>query len=490
MYKHKLLIIFIIFIFSLQGNAQIIEFGQPVKVKNKNSYTQIIGSNEMGTFIIRCRDNNFKKNVLIEKFNNKLSLELSKDIPLIIPAFIEKVLLINQQIYVFISAKNTATNKIDFLVTKLDMNLNQTGGMVLLASADESLLSDNIDLTINSSTNKKFFSLSFIGKASQNNKEKAALYLYGFDENLLSLYAKTFEINESLNDVGFTKCDIDNEGNYFTLLDFPKAGKKKKKNENRKFVLYAFYKANDNMLEYDISKPGIEIDDLGFVVNNITKQVNVIGFYAIEDEINNSGYFYQTIDLKTTAVQVNVIDSISLKLLKEQISFSKTMDLNDIYIRKIIPRSDGGIFLISEKYFITRQSYTYYVNGFPQTNTRVVYNYNDVLLLSIKADGSLEIGDVINKEQQSVSDGGFYSSITCFVNNDAIHTIYNADVNQEGDVLMNKFNVKGKSENKILVKAINASVLIIPTDCKQISANSLLACTIRDKRFTLMRITF
>jgi hypothetical protein len=166
------------------------------------------------------------------------------------------------------------------------------------------------------------------------------------------------------------------------------------------------------------------------------------------------------------------------------------MDLNDIYIRKIIPRSDGGIFLISEKYFITRQSYTYYVNGFPQTNTRVVYNYNDVLLLSIKADGSLEIGDVINKEQQSVSDGGYYSSITYFINNDAIHTIYNADVNQEGDVLMNKFNVKGKSENKILVKAINASVLIIPTDCKQISANSLLACTIRDKRFTLMRITF
>jgi len=159
MYKHKLLSIFIIFIFSLHVNAQIIEFGQPVKVKYKNSYTQIIGSNELGTFIIRCRDNNFKKNVLIEKFNNKLSLETSKDIPLSIPAFIEKVLLINQQIYVFISAKNTGTNKIDFLVTKLDMNLNQTGGMVLLASIDESLLNDNIDLTINNSINKKFFSL-------------------------------------------------------------------------------------------------------------------------------------------------------------------------------------------------------------------------------------------------------------------------------------------------------------------------------------------
>jgi hypothetical protein len=110
--------------------------------------------------------------------------------------------------------------------------------------------------------------------------------------------------------------------------------------------------------------------------------------------------------------------------------------------------------------------------------------------LSINADGLLDNGDVVNKEQQSISDGGYYSSISSFINNDAIYTIYNADVSQEGDVLMNKFDVKGKSENKILVKAINASLLIIPTDCKQISANSLLACTIRDKRFTLMRITF
>ncbi|MFZ4797474.1 MAG: hypothetical protein ACOYMA_08260 [Bacteroidia bacterium] len=428
--------------------------------------------------------------MLIEKFNSKLSLEISKDIPLTIPAFIEKVLLVNQQIFVFISAKNTATNKVDFLVIKLDMNLNQTGGMVMLASIDEFMLNDNIDLTIKNSINKKFYTISFIGKASQNNKEKSALYLYGFDENLIPVYAKTFDINEALNDIGTTNCDMDNEGNYFTILDFPKVGKKKRKNENRKFVLYAFYKSNQNMLEYDISKPGIEIDDLGFVVNNIKKQVNIIGFYAIEEEVNTSGYFYQTIDLKTTAVVVNMLDSISLKLLKDKISFSKTMDLNDLYIRKIIPRSDGGVFMVSEKYFITRQSYTYYVNGFPQTNTRVVYNYNDILLLSIKDDGVLEIGDVVNKEQQSVSDGGFYSSITCFVNNDAIYTIYNADVNQEGDVLMNKFNVKGKTDNKILVKAINASVLIIPSDSKQISANSHLVCTIRDKRFTLMRITF
>ena len=490
MYKHKLLSIFVIFIFSIKLKAQTIEFGQPIKVKSKINYTQIIGSNEQGSFLIRCRDNSFKKEVVIEKYNAKLTLDLSKEITLGIPALIEKVILINQQIYVFVTAKNNTTNKIDFLVQKFDMNFNLSGGMVLLASIDEFLIGDYLNLSIKNSINKKFFSLSFIGKASQNNKEKSALYLFGFDAGLMQIYGKTFEINERIADIETTNSDIDNDGNYLTLLDFPKPNKIRKRNNDRKFVMYVFYNANQTMLEYDIAQPNITIDDIGFVVNNIKKQINLIGFYAEEDEKDNKGYFYQTIDLTNTSIKINRLDSVSLNVLKDHISFSKTMDLNDLYIRKIIPRSDGGLFLIAEKYFLTRQSYTYYVNGFPQTNTRTVYNYNDVMLLSITADGLLENGDVVNKEQQSISDGGYYSSICSYINNDAIYTIYNADVSQEGDVLMNKFDVKGKSENKILVKAINASLLIIPTDCKQISANSLLACTIRDKRFTLMRITF
>ena len=116
MYKHKLLSIFVIFIFSVKLKAQTIEFGQPIKVKSKINYTQIIGSNEQGSFLIRCRDNSFKKEVVIEKYNAKLTLDLSKEITLSIPALIEKVILINQQIYVFVTAKNNTTNKIDFLV--------------------------------------------------------------------------------------------------------------------------------------------------------------------------------------------------------------------------------------------------------------------------------------------------------------------------------------------------------------------------------------
>jgi len=115
--------------------------------------------------------------------------------------------------------------------------------------------------------------LSFIGKASQNNKEKSALYLFGFDAGLMQIYGKTFEINERIADIETTNSDIDNDGNYLTLLDFPKPNKIRKRNNDRKFVMYVFYNANQTMLEYDIAQPNITIDDIGFVVNNIKNKL-------------------------------------------------------------------------------------------------------------------------------------------------------------------------------------------------------------------------
>lgn len=489
MLKYKLLHFFLIFILFHTTTAQTIEFGPGVKIKNKNNYSSIIGSNEAGSFVLRAKDFSFKRDVLIEKYNNKLALEISKEIPLSIPANIEKALLIGSNIIVIVSAKNNTTNKIDYLALKLDMNLNPIGNLILLASIDESLVNEYSTTSFKNSINNKNFALSILCKTNKKSST-TSFFLFGYDETLTQTYGKIFEINESIENIETTNCDIDNNGNFFSLLDFPKNNKKKRKNENRKFVLYSYFKATSSMLEFDVATPNIEIDDIGFVVNNVKKQVNIIGFYAEENELNNKGYFFQTIDLNTATTNKNILDSTSLKVLRDRITFSKSLDLNDIYIRKIIPRSDGGLFLVAEKYFLTRQSYTYFVNGFPQTNTRTIYNYNDVILLSLNADGLLENGDLINKEQQSVSDGGYYSSITNFVNNDAIYTIYNADVSQEGDVLSSKFDVTGKTENKILIKAINASLLIIPQDSKQVSANSLLVCAIRDKRFTLMRISF
>jgi hypothetical protein len=165
-------------------------------------------------------------------------------------------------------------------------------------------------------------------------------------------------------------------------------------------------------------------------------------------------------------------------------------DLNDFYIRKIVPRSDGGLIVLAEKFFQTRQTYTYYVNNFPQTSTRIVYNFDETAIYSINPDGKIQFNEVIKKHQSSVGDGGYFSSIISIPTLDYIQVLYNNEGNEQTDITLYSMNYEGISQNKIVVKSSNTNAAIIPTEYKQISANSGIICAIRDKRFTLMRITF
>jgi hypothetical protein len=371
---------------------------------------------------------------------------------------------------------------------KLDSKLNPVGGFILMASFDEALIDDRTDFSLIQSVNKKYYCLSLITRSAENKKEKSTLHTFGFNDSLNLLYNKNIEIDHEINDVEITKSDVDNEGNFFCLLDYPEF--KNKKKSRRSFVMYSFHRENQFLKLFDIGKFSFETDEIGFSINNKKKRVDIIGFYTDIDEDKVKGYYTQNIDIPAMNLETNIIDTSLIKMISQSQSINRNFDLNDLYIKKIIPKSDGGVFLIAEKFLVSKQSYTYYVNGFPQTNTRSVFNYNDVVFLNLNQNGFIENYSIVNKEQQSVSDGGYFSSISNFVSNDAVYIIYNADVSKEGDVLLSKFDVNGKVENKILVKAINSSVLIIPSDSKQVSAKSFLASTVRNNRFSLMRVTF
>ena len=102
--------------------------------------------------------------------------------------------------------------------------------------------------------------------------------------------------------------------------------------------------------------------------------------------------------------------------------------LTDLYIRKLVANSDGGCTIIAEKYYETKQSYTYTVNGFPQTNFRTIYNYDEIVVIAKNADGTNRFKDFIKKNQTSMTDGGYYSSFVTLLANDKIGLVYNLDV--------------------------------------------------------------
>jgi hypothetical protein len=89
-----------------------------------------------------------------------------------------------------------------------------------------------------------------------------------------------------------------------------------------------------------------------------------------------------------------------------------------------------------------------------------------------------------------MQDGGYYSSFITMNTNDRIAFIYNSDVSTESDVMISSFAPDGQLDTRVLIKSLSFYISVMPSEFKQISHNAMLAGTMKDKRFSLMRITF
>jgi hypothetical protein len=487
MLKHFYVGIILIFLTRLSF-CQSVEWSNPQKIKSKTGYSQIVGESASGVYVLRCKDNSFSRDVIIEKYKANLVQELSIPMPISINGILERVLLFDNIIYVFVSAKNNVSNKIDLLLQKLDENLKPIGNAQVLISINSEEIDNKTHFYIKHSSEKKFIGVMFLSKGKEKNISN--LNLFCFDINMQQQYGKRYDLPHSTDDIFITSYDMGNEGDSYLLIDYPKLGVKKKASDSRSFFLYSYSLGMDKMLEYEVGQADTFIEEIGMCLNNYSKKISVAGFYSNDNSKKVAGYFYYVLDLTTNELITKRFENFPSDFISKRYNTKSSDDLSDLYIRKMVARSDGGCLLLAEKYYLSRQTYTYYVNGFPQTNSRTVYNYDDVQMMSFNADGSLQFNNTIAKSQSSISDGGYYSSIVPIITPENLYVVYNYDVNTEGDMMLSYANNKGLMENKILVKAINASALIIPSETKQVSSNSILACSLRDKRFTLMRITF
>jgi hypothetical protein len=470
--------------------GQNVEWGNPQKIKQKNLYSQIIGEATHGIYVLRCKNQDFSREVYIEKYKTNLSLENSVPMPISINGNIERVLLINNELFAFVSAKNTITNNIDILVQKIESTLKPVGIPFVVASLPSNQFIDKRKIQIKTSADKKTVLILLLSRGENAGESK--LNLYAYDDGLQQIFGKQFTLNDSPDDIFITNFESDNFGNAFVLLDFPTKNAKTKV-DNRDFFLYAYYPREDKMLAYQLANDQIFIEELALSVNNFNQTVSVAGFYSSENGALVNGYFFErfSINKKTTEEKyAALLDPTLLSQILGGKMDKRTPELKNYYIRKLIARSDGGILVVAEKYTRTEQRYSYYMNNMPQEGIRIAYNYDDVAIISINKDGSIQFGDLIRKRQSSVGDGGFVSGIACFPTQDQLYVLYNSELDKDGNIMLHQVNYLGKADERIVVKSSSFSVALIPGDCKQTGPNSFIGSTIRDKQYTLIRLTF
>ncbi|MFN7313719.1 MAG: hypothetical protein ACK5UI_09585 [Bacteroidota bacterium] len=466
--------------------AQTVEWGNQQKFRSKTNYSQVLGENSSGLFVARSKFNDFRYDILVEKYKSNLALETTKELFQPNGSKLERLIVTESGLNEFVSQKNATTGKYDLVITLIDNALNH-GTPTVLLSYDPAALGAEEKILIRPSSDKKVYAVTYVTQGAE--KGKSILHLYTFDASFKPMYNRRFGLPSGFNEVVLINAEVDNKGNAFILLDQPKPNTKK---EVRKVLLYGYYQQTDQMLEYEISNDSLFVNEAALVVNNLNKKVNVAGFYSDKNDDRCLGSLFYKIDIESTQVDTFTVDVFDIGFISKSTNTitSGQPVLSDLYIRKLLPNNEGGVTIIAEKYYETKQTYTYNLNGFPQTGYRSVFHYDEIILVTKNGNGTTRNKQAIKKSQTSMSDGGYYSSFVIATANDKIALVYNEDVTDEGDVIMATYSNKGGLESKVLIKAMSYYVSIMPFESKQVNASSIIIPTLKDKRFCLMRLTF
>ena len=145
--------------------------------------------------------------------------------------------------------------------------------------------------------------------------------------------------------------------------------------------------------------------------------------------------------------------------------------LLSFFIKDLIPTSDSGSIVVAERFFLTDQNETFYQNGIPVTQSRNVYNFEEVILFASNKYGGIKWNKAILKRQNSINDGGYFSSIVIIPSPDKIHLLYNEKLVYNGDVIQYCIDKNGISTQKNLFRFDMASYMIIPSESRVIGYN-------------------
>jgi hypothetical protein len=161
----------------------------------------------------------------------------------------------------------------------------------------------------------------------------------------------------------------------------------------------------------------------------------------------------------------------------------------NLYIRKIVPRDDGGTLVVAEKFYITQHLETFYINGIPQTSSKNVYHYDDVLILSQNANSEVEWFKVLHKRQSGFAGAGFYNGIATYVCNDRVNLLYNDNATQNNRIMHVSIDQKGAILQKVLFNSDEVYTGFVPQEGRQVGYNRFVVPMTMDKKTLLLKVT-
>ena len=218
-----------------------------------------------------------------------------------------------------------------------------------------------------------------------------------------------------------------------TLIDLEK--KEIKPGQAAKFYsILTIDPADKSVAEYKVNLPSRSVEDASLKIDNVNNKFICCGFYSDlkpKAKVGNDidGFFYMRVDIKTKKVEAQGTKEIDKEMVGELLNKKKVKDQQGItksfVIKEIETRKDGSTTLITENRRDVVYTYSH-CNSYGCTTTTTYYYYRDnIFVIDIAPNGSVNSFIDIPKMQVSVNDDGKYLSFLSFKKNDRLIFIYN-----------------------------------------------------------------
>jgi|GEM_PF-2512982 len=467
-----------------------------------SSIQKLLQADKNGILSVRIKGGSLlvstSSKLLLEEYDSKYAIKRSKESPLKYKGKrlnFEEAFLLKEKCYLFTSFPNQKTGLTYLFAQKINRsNLTVDKKLVFLDEMPSSNF-NSYEFSFSISPDSNFLLVYQPRKGKRNEPGKYSLRV--FDSQLKEKWSQVISLPGRLSNSSIDLARVDNDGKVYLLVKALTDNRVNSPEESLNKIV-AINEQGMVIQEFPIKLNGLIINGANFKINN-QEQLICAGYYS-ERGINSvKGVFYMTIDLANnkvinTSAQALPFDVVARSLSEPKRSRLRNstqadrMEVKDVNLDHIILRGDGGAMLLGEQFD------SYEISDFDMmTNiqyNRTVYEYNDIIAVSINSSGAIDWASRIPKQQVTTDDNGRYSSYMYEVTKDKLLLLYNDNDRNvgEGERPINPRNFDGysgvvaysiiDSEGHVtsggFTRKEDDGFMIRPFLCKQISQSKML----------------
>jgi hypothetical protein len=469
--KYPLYIFILLIKLTLSG--QTIYFSGRTNVNGKHNYSKVIGENKFGIYILKFRDYNIQKDFIIERYSNDLNLISSQPYKLDRKEQVLKLILTDSSLHCI----TQTTTKISHYLIDYSLDQIQPIFKDLIYPKNKS---HNSETEVVYSQSKKFILITYASTNKNNLQE-----FHIISRNLLAFTQsnQTYPTQHYSKDCSLQSTLINNLGQSSILFKVQTRDRRDIK-DNYYWVIPSHRMSQD--MAYHINPL--------FYLNNPTLYFHpsngnsfVIGLYSYLQDEGSQGvsiFSQQEPDYPIS----NPFSSQTISSVQGAQAAQNTKVIQDLYIRSVMPHIQGSFVIIAEQYFISKEIENFYANGLPQSNTRSIYNYNDLIVMQFDSLQNTSWSNVIHKKQSTLGPSAYYSSYLYFASNQFNYIIFNEKHTTDNRLLLHKFNSQGTQAIQVLVEPTSDLMMGIPIEGRQTTYNSATLPLVNGRNQNLLKV--